>query len=368
MMVPYVQRLGLKPVILGPNADSPGGQVAQIVIGDYRDAETVIAFSEGVHVLTVEFEDVNADGLDEAERRGLIVRPSPRILRTIKDKFRQKTLLSEMSPVSVAAFAEVSNVEDVARFAAEHDYPVVLKQRFGSYDGYGNAVILDRRGIEAPFTTMSAKSSLYVEAHVPFRRELALVLTRGVDGEIVHYPLVETRQVNGICAEVIGPISDRPVAVDAVIIGTVVARALDYIGTLAIELFELEDGRLWVNELAPRVHNSGHWSIEGARTSQFENHVRAVMGYPLGRTDMTCASFAMKNILGAENAVFDGEAGLPLGWSDALDLDVSLHWYGKSHRLGRKLGHITSTVGSAGLLPDNRPLTNVCDARSLICC
>ena len=337
------QNMGLRCAILGETPDSPGGQVADQVMGNYRNSADVVAFGRDVDALTIEFEDVDGDGLVTVENDGTTtVRPSGRIVVRMKDKLRQKAFVDGLG-VPVGAYADVATVSDVADFAAVHGFPLVLKKRWGSYDGYGNAEIHDATEIEAAFAKLGSASRVYVEAFVPFVRELAVVLTTSFDGKIVTYPVVQTVQETGVCSYVVGPLPETIATLMATSYASTIARSLGYVGTMAIELFELADGTVRYNELATRVHNSGHWSQNAALTSQFENHVRAVMGWPLDPMPEMIPPFAMVNILGRGEAEI---LRLPDGYTEALGIPgCFIHWYGKrGSKLRRKLGHVNAVA------------------------
>jgi 5-(carboxyamino)imidazole ribonucleotide synthase len=241
------------------------------------------------------------------------------------------------------AWARAERVEDVAGFAAAHGWPVVLKTPRGGYDGKGVFVV---DGPDQAVALLDQHGELLVEERVTLVRELSAQVARSPFGQVAVWPVVETVQRDGVCAEVLAPapgLSDA-LATQAQELAVRIADELGVVGMLAVELFQTADGVL-VNELAMRPHNSGHWTIEGSRTSQFEQHLRAVLDYPLGATTMTAPVAVMANVLG-------GEAADPVWAGPALDErmhhlmahwpDVKLHWYGKSPRRGRKLGHVTA--------------------------
>ncbi len=348
MLAIAAKALEVHPVTLGPESNSPTAQVAEHFPGDYRSANDVEAFGQTVDVVTVEYEEVNAEGLQRVQACGIPVYPTPESLLRIIDKFEQSRLFRDKLGLPKTAFAAVSCPADVRNFAKEHGYPVMLKKRHGSYDGYGNALVQGEVELDEAFARLMSDPTrtvqLYVEAFVLFVRELAQIITRGKDGHVVYYPLVETVQRGGICYSVTGPILEPALVASAQRITRLAAEELDYVGTLAIELFELPNGSLMANEMAPRVHNSGHWSIEGANASQFENHDRAVLGLPLIEPDC-CEQFAMVNWLGeGDTAPKYDSNGHPPGWDEALAMGVHLHDYGKTWRKGRKLGHATKVL------------------------
>jgi 5-(carboxyamino)imidazole ribonucleotide synthase len=241
----------------------------------------------------------------------------------------------------------VSSVADVTAFAAQTGWPVVLKAVSGGYDGRGVWVC------ESPAEAADVLShgvALLAEEFVPFRRELAILVARSASGHGAAYPVVQSVQRDGICVEVLAPAPRLPenTAIEAERLGLELARDLDVIGLLAVELFETRSGSLLVNELAMRPHNTGHWTIEGARTSQFEQHLRAVLNLPLGSTMMTAPSAVMANVLGGSDPDLYGKLNHVL----AADTALRVQLYGKPVRPGRKVGHVTALGGDPAVLRD----------------
>jgi 5-(carboxyamino)imidazole ribonucleotide synthase len=258
------------------------------------------------------------------------VRPGSAAQRFAQDKLAQRRRLRELG-IAVPEFAPVSTVEDVNAFGAEHGWPVVLKAVRGGYDGRG-VWMLTEPPTELPLV------ELYVEQRVPLVHELAIQVARRPSGEMRTWPVVETVQADGICVETVAPAPrlSPALATEAEQLARQLAEALDVTGCLAVELFEAPGG-LVVNELAMRPHNSGHWTIEGAVTSQFEQHLRAVADWPLGDTAARAPVILMANLLGGEHT--DLATGLPAALAAVPEAHV--HLYGKSPRPGRKLGHVT---------------------------
>jgi len=344
MLIPAAKELGFHVVVLGPTENSPSGQYTEQIYGDFRKTEAVLRLGERADFVTFEFEDANAEGLMELEHRGVHVCPSPATLAKIKDKFLQKELLSRHG-IPVAPYCSVSSRQDVVEAAERFGYPVVLKARLGSYDGQGNARIMDAGDIDSALTKLEGRE-LYVEGWVDFRRELSVVAARDIHGNIATYPVVETQHVRDVCHTVIAVNGEEDTGAHrkAVANADAVLDKLEGIGVFGIEMFEIMDGSsVLVNEIAPRVHNSGHWTIEGATTSQFEQHIRAIAGLPLGSTEMKCGAAVMVNILGRRN----GPAGVS-GLEQALAIPgVSVHIYGKHEtRVDRKMGHLTAIAGN----------------------
>jgi 5-(carboxyamino)imidazole ribonucleotide synthase len=338
MLAQAAQQIGVNAAILDEDEFSPAAQVTSFTVsGSWKDKHTLDDFVDAVDAVTIESEFVPAEIIARIEKRGRQVFPSSKTLAQLQDKFTQKQMLNAAGLPTVA-YAAVSSLDDVKAFAAEHGYPVVLKTRTLGYDGYGNARINTERDAQAGWDKLSSTGrDLMVEAFADFAKELAIIVVRGVDGNIKHYPVVQTVQVEGVCHCVRAHVDGfKHPAVD---LGKRVIEASGGVGAFGIELFELKDGRNLINEVAPRVHNSGHYTIEGCLTSQFENHVRAVLGLPLGWTDMIKKSAVMINCLGWREAMPNAK-----DFEKALSFKgAHVHWYGKrDFRKMRKLGHVTA--------------------------
>ncbi|MDB5033312.1 MAG: 5-(carboxyamino)imidazole ribonucleotide synthase [Chlorobi bacterium] len=340
-------QLGLRVHIMERFAGSPAGQIAhREVIGDPSDHELLLQFASECTAVTLESEFINEEHLVQIERAGYPLFPTAASVAKIQDKLVQKRTLREAG-VPSALFAGVADHDEARRFGDQHGYPFVLKSRRNGYDGYGNATIRSADEIAAGWekiTRGDAGAELYCEAFVNFTTELAVMVTRGRDGETAIYPLAETVQHNHICHYV-----TLPAQVDAAAAATAIdyarrgVEAIGGVGIFGVELFLTGDGEVLLNEIAPRPHNSGHYSIEGAVTSQFENHLRAVMGWPLGSTNLRAPGVAMANILGRG----DG-AGAVASYPAVLSSeDAHLHIYGKlESRKGRKMGHVTALAAT----------------------
>ncbi len=320
---------------------------ADVRIGDHRDLDALRDLAEGATVLTFDHEHVPPAHLQALQEAGHRVAPGPAALLHAQDKLVLRAALAAAGEPQ-PAWAPVTDVDDVTAFAARTGWPVVLKTPRGGYDGKGVFVVEDAPSAQE---VLDRHGTLLAEQRVPMLRELSAQVARSPYGQVAVWPVVETVQRNGVCAEVLAPapgLSDERAAA-AQELAVRLADRLGVVGMLAVELFETEDGVL-VNELAMRPHNSGHWTIEGSRTSQFEQHLRAVLDYPLGSTAMTAPVAVMANVLG-------GAAAAPDWAGPALDErihhlmahwpDVKLHWYGKAQRPGRKLGHLTALGGDA---------------------
>ncbi len=329
--------LGVHVRLLAARADDSAAQVApDVVVGPPASWEHVQAFAAGCDVITFDHELVDPAQLMRLEAAGHCVRPSPAVVALAQNKRRQRAELG-MRGFPVPPHRPVASAHDVLAFADAYGWPVVAKAAQGGYDGRGVWLLHDLAGAQALLEQTTARGlDLLVEQHVPIEREIAVLVARRPSGDAVVYPVVETVQVNGICREVLAPapIPDR-LAVRAKEIGLGIAEAIGATGILAVELFVAGD-QLLINELAARPHNSGHFSIEGCVTSQFENHLRAILDWPLGSPALVAPAVAMANVIGESDE--DPFTLLP----DALAIDgVHVHLYGKAARPGRKLGHVT---------------------------
>jgi 5-(carboxyamino)imidazole ribonucleotide synthase len=314
-----------------------------VALGSHLSLPDIAAFASGCDVITFDHEHVPGGILADLESAGVLVRPGSAALRYTQDKLAMRDRLSALG-VPCPRYASVSSAADVVEFAGG-SWPVVLKAVSGGYDGRGVWVCESAAEVE---DVVAHGVALLAEEFVPFRRELAALVARSPSGQGAAYPVVQTVQLDGICREVIAPAPglDPDTAVEAEALALRIAAELGVTGLLAVELFEARDGRLLVNELAMRPHNSGHWTIEGARTSQFEQHLRAVLDLPLGSCTPAAPSgqfTVMANLLGGTDPdVFDRYLHVM-----AADPAVKVHFYGKEVRVGRKIGHVT-IVGSPG--------------------
>jgi 5-(carboxyamino)imidazole ribonucleotide synthase len=328
-------------------AESPTESAAlvtrNVALGSHLSLPDISAFATECDVITFDHEHVPGAILADLESAGVLVRPGSAALRYTQDKLAMRDRLSALG-VPCPRYAPVSTAADVVDFAGG-SWPVVLKAVSGGYDGRG--VWVCESAAEAA-DVVAHGVALLAEEFVPFRRELAALVARSPSGQGAAYPIVQTVQLDGICREVIAPAPglDPDTAVEVEALALRIAAELGVTGLLAVELFEARDGRLLVNELAMRPHNSGHWTIEGARTSQFEQHLRAVLDLPLGSCAPTAPSgqfTVMANLLGGTDPdVFDRYLHVM-----AADPAVKVHFYGKEVRAGRKIGHVT-IVGALG--------------------
>jgi 5-(carboxyamino)imidazole ribonucleotide synthase len=339
--------LGIRLSVLAEHARDPAALIAaSVACGSPHSLESVTAFAAGCDVLTFDHELVDTSILHTLEEAGQRVCPTAATVAIAQDKRQQRALFSQYG-FPVPAYRPVHDVGHLLDFANDFGWPIVVKARRGGYDGRG-VWILDGSAAASGLIarTASAGIELLVEEWVPIECEIAVLVARRISGEAVVYPVVETVQRNGICHELLAPARvEAAVAAEARRLALEVANAVGVIGVMALELF-VSDGRLLVNEIAARPHNSGHYSIEGCVTSQFEQHLRAVLDWPLGAVDLVAPAVATVNVLGGSDG-FDPAHRL----RHALALPgIHVHLYGKSPRPGRKLGHVTAldqTVGRA---------------------
>ncbi|HZX81647.1 MAG TPA: 5-(carboxyamino)imidazole ribonucleotide synthase [Lysobacter sp.] len=329
--------LGLRFLVMDNVADACAAQFAPMVVGDYRDEAALAEFASRVDVATFDFENVPAESARWLTGR-VDVFPNPRALATAQDRLAEKTLFGELG-IPVPPFAPIDTLDELRAAIADIGTPCILKTRRLGYDGKGQFRIRDAGDIDAAWQALGAQASkvgLILEGFVHFDRELSVVAVRGRDGGFRAWPLTENWHVDGVLSASLAPARvDDATAALAVEHARRLAEALDYVGVFALELFS-RDGELLANELAPRVHNSGHWTIEGSETSQFQNHLRAVLGLPLGDTRMV-GTACMLNWIG-EMPDARAVLGEPGG-----------HWhdYGKAAREGRKVGHATLRADAA---------------------
>jgi 5-(carboxyamino)imidazole ribonucleotide synthase len=336
--------LGIDLVVSDPTPDAPASPVVRDqVVGDFDDPETLFELGERADYLTFEIELADPDVLETVESEtGTPVHPRPETLRTIQDKLVQKRRLSGAG-IPVPAFEAVDSSEELRDALDDLGYPAMLKAREGGYDGRGNVLVDGPDDVEEAFEAIQGPAM--VEEFVDYDRELAVIGCKG-DGETDTFPVTETIHEEEILRETVSPArTDEDRRERAREVATEILEEMAGRGVYGIELFETADGEILLNEIAPRPHNSGHWTIEGCHTSQFEQHLRAVTGLPLGATgrrEPTALSNVLGDVAGRQDAAL-------YGVEDALDTDtISLHWYGKREVYNlRKMGHITSTGESA---------------------
>jgi 5-(carboxyamino)imidazole ribonucleotide synthase len=323
--------LGIRPLFLDRTNDTPGAQVGESLVGDITDAAKIAELGAQVDVVTFDWENVPSSAL--ARVPAAKIRPCARALEVSQDRVHEKTLF-HLLDVPTAAFAAVHSRADLERALTDIGLPAVLKTRRLGYDGKGQAVLRTRSDVDAAWRKLEG-GPLILEDFIPFEREVSLIGVRGLNGEVAFYPLAENVHSSGILRYCRAPYRNASLQRLAERHLREVLGHFEYVGVLAIEFFVVR-GRLIANEMAPRVHNSGHWTIEGAATSQFENHLRAITGLKLGVTAVRGHS-AMINFIGR----------LPPMGNALTESDLHFHDYGKTPRAGRKLGHCTLIAPTA---------------------
>lgn len=332
--------LGYRVVVLDPGANCPAKQVgAEQIIGKLDNKAALDKLAKRADFITIEIEHLDALVLQRIADSGTPVNPSPQTIRLIQDKYAQKVFLKEHG-IPVAPFIKLEDESMASIQYDRYERSMIIKTRRGAYDGRGNMVITDYDDIHAAFVRFKGHQ-LYAEKLVPFEKELAVMVAKDWEGQVVLYPVVETVHQRSICVEVLAPAPVSQKVHDAA--RKVARQAVEYLdgaGLFGIEMFLTHEGEVLVNEIAPRVHNSGHYTIEACRTSQFEQHIRAIAGLPLGSTEQLMPAAVMINILGER----DGPTQIS-GLKEVLSVpQTSLHLYGKSPtKLDRKMGHITAT-------------------------
>ncbi|KJQ53643.1 N5-carboxyaminoimidazole ribonucleotide synthase [Microbacterium sp. SA39] len=337
MMIAPAVELGLDLRVLA-EGEGMSAQLAATAVGDYRDIDAVRAFAADVDVITFDHEHVPQDVLRALVADGVVVHPGPDALQFAQDKLSMRERLSELG-IPQPEWAAVRSAEELQAFLDAHDGRGVVKTPRGGYDGKGVRVVRAAEEARDWIDAVADGDALLVEELVPFVRELAQQVARRPSGQIAVYPVVETVQRGGVCAEVIAP---APAATErlsrvAAEIGRAIADGLGVTGMLAVELFETDDERILVNELAMRPHNSGHWGQDGAVTGQFEQHLRAVADLPLGSTAPRATWSVMVNILGGPA---EGTLEARFDAAMAEHPTAKIHTYGKTPRPGRKVGHV----------------------------
>lgn len=357
MLVEASQKLNISTIVLDPTAKSPAAKITNQIVGSYKSSRPITRLAQNAEFITFEIDGTNAKILKKLNAEGYSINPSPQSLEIIQDKLAQKQFLLA-NELLVPQFSAIKSASDVKKVSTYLGYPLLLKARFHGFDGRGNTLIKHEKNIEKALKKLGDQK-LMVEKFIPFKKELALQIVRNKKGNIKTYPLVETIQKDGICHIVKYPANvDKSVRIKAYKVARKIVKLLQGAGVFAIEMFETGDGKILVNEIALRVHNSGHWTIEGCVASQFENHVRAVTNRPIKSTSPKTQAAVMINILGNRN----GPAH-PQGVKKVQNMPgVYLHLYDKLEtRIQRKMGHIT-VLGSKS----NQVLKKAFTARSLI--
>ena len=332
--------LGVEVVVLEKNPHSPAARLSpDSIVGDWSDPATLQKFAARCDVVTLENEFVDATALAVLERAGYQVFPSAACIAVTQDKFTQKQALQNAG-LAVPQFQAVRSPAEIGLAGKNFGWPMVLKTRRNGYDGKGNFTLKSEMDVAAGWQALGGgRQELFVEAFFPFVQELAVIVTRGRDGSTVVYPVVETIQRNHVCHAVKAPAQiSNELAERAAALAKRAVETVGGVGSFGVEMFLAANGEIVINELAPRVHNSGHYTIEACECSQFENHVRAVLGWLLGNPQLVTPAAVMVNLLGTKKS-----SGNPGGLDVALQMPgARLHLYGKlMSGSGRKMGHIT---------------------------
>ncbi len=340
MLTQAAVALGFQVVVVNPADNSPASQVgADEIVADLYDEVALHQLGQVSDVVTVEIEHLDANVLDVISTSGKHVHPSPDTIRMIQDKYQQKVFLQKAG-IPTADFVNIKTLADAKKALKTFGGKMLLKTKHGAYDGRGNAVAASQQEIDAALKRFTDKE-LYAEKFVPFTNELAVMVARSTTGEIKTYPVTETFHERNICVETHTPAQVDPESTKkAEELAVIVAEKLKGAGVFGVEMFLKSEGEVFVNEIAPRVHNSGHYTIEACETSQFEQHIRAITGMKLGKTNLKVPAAVMINILGER----DGETEV-IGLEEAEAVpETYVHLYGKSPtKVDRKMGHITST-------------------------
>jgi len=342
MMILEAKRLGFYIVTLDPTKDCPSHSISdEHIIAPFNDEKAYYALAKKADVITYEFEHINVSVLEALENTGHLIYPSVKSLKIIQNKLSQKSTLQKNN-IPVPRFLPVNSIDDIISLGdkSEFGYPLMLKSALGGYDGKGNYLITGKSQIEEAYNSLGAgKFDLMVEQFVDFEMEISIIATRGIDGKRKVYPPAENKHKNSILDITIAPARiDSTIADNAVKIASGVMEVFEGVGTFCVEMFVTKTGEILINEVAPRPHNSGHFTIEACFANQFENHIRAITGLPLGDTGLI-SPCVMINLLGDSNGIAE-LSGLEDAYNDP---NIHVHLYGKStSAIGRKMGHLTA--------------------------
>lgn len=345
MMGPAAQALGLDLVVQTPASTDPAVAIAQAVVqADVADVAGTAALAQQCDVVTFENEFIDCQGLQTLAQQGVVFRPGLEVLALVLDKLHQRQFFDQIGLANPRYTSLDGGESDsvLKEKASAIGFPLVMKTRRLGYDGYGTFVIQDFNQLHTTWAAINQPPVL-LEEFVPFTQELAVMVARSASGEIAVYPTVETQQVDQICRRVLAPARvSSQVATTMEHLARTLAERLNLVGIVGIECFLTPDDRVLINEIAPRTHNSGHYSLDACQTSQFEQQLRAVADRPLGPTNLTCAQAVMVNLLGLEASEASQQDKLNAlkQWPQA-----QVYWYGKAVRPGRKLGHVTLCFG-----------------------
>lgn len=346
MMLLEAKKMGFYAVVLDPSPDCPCHSICdEHIVASFEDEKAFHLLAEKTDVITYEFEHINAKALENLEKKGYKVYPTAASLEVIQDKLTQKQAMAKAN-LPVPEFMVIENREDMLKAGEIYSYPYMLKARTGGYDGKGNALVRSADDIDTAYKELGEGSiKLMAERLVDFKMETSILACRSLNGDIAVYPVGDNKHIDSILHETSVPANiPEKAAKTAMTVASKVMEVFDGIGMFCVEMFVTKDNNILVNEVAPRPHNSGHYTIEGCITSQFENHIRAITGLPLGDTSLISPT-VMINLLGEEG--YEGPT-LVTGLDKAMTLKgLSLHIYGKAEtRPKRKMGHITVTANS----------------------
>ncbi|MEC4986243.1 MAG: 5-(carboxyamino)imidazole ribonucleotide synthase [Oscillatoria sp. PMC 1068.18] len=353
MMAGAAQKLGIDLIVQTPKQDDPAVALSnEVILAAIDDAKATAKLAQHCDVITFENEFINLEDLRELAKKGTIFRPRIEALEPLLDKYQQRCYLKEIG-LAVPKFTILNEQLDIE---SEFSFPVVVKARRHGYDGQGTFIIKNQTELDK-FWQQKTGDSMLVEEFISFEKELAVIAARGLGGEVVVYPVVETQQEKQVCHRVIVPAKVPPeVTAEIEKIATQLLNKLEVVGVFGIELFLTKEGKVLVNEIAPRTHNSGHYTLDACEISQFEMHLRAVVGLPLPAPKLNCSGAVMVNLLGYEHSEGDYRekreklAQIP---------QTYVHWYGKTvSRPGRKMGHVTILVGGDRGLSAEQTLAN----------
>lgn len=338
MMASGAKALDIQLVVQTPTAQDPAVAIApDPVLAAVADASATATLAKRCDVITFENEFVDLEGLQQLAQAGIRFYPQLETLAPLLDKFHQRQHCAQMG-ISSPQFAALATPPDAASLT-QFSFPVVLKARRHGYDGQGTFILGSQADLEAALGQADAQASWLLEEFVPFERELAVMVARSTAGEVVVYPVVETQQEDQVCRRVLVPADlDHAVVKQVEAIARQFVEGLQAVGIFGLELFYTQDGRVLLNEVAPRTHNSGHYSLDACVTSQFEQQLRAICGLPLGDASLTCDAAVMVNLLGFETS---GDDYAALRQQIGQIPQAHVYWYGKTSRPGRKLGHVT---------------------------
>ena len=343
MLIGEAHKLGFSVVVLDKSIDCPAYSVLELekdkfILGDLSEYQKLLELAKVSDILTFEIEHLDTLLLTKLElETSKTIYPSPKTLEIINDKFTQKSFLKKAG-LPIGKFESIRGLKNFDKLVRQFGFPMVIKSRKGGYDGGGNFVVKSKSDLDHLIIKLELDKNhenYFVEKFVQFEREIAVLLARGVDGNISIYPVIDTFQANSVCSKTIVPSTiSFQIQEKAKLIGIEIAKKFDYVGVMAIEMFLLDSGELLINEIAPRVHNSGHWTLDGSVTSQFEQHIRCITGMELGSMDNMANSTLMYNIFGSNYQTLKDLEKKPQS-------SVSVYNYNKKEvRSNRKMGHV----------------------------